>query len=536
MSGKKGKKTGKNLLVRILLVLVLILAGAVGYMGYTAWVDSQEVFRDVTLELGTEAVGIRAFLTQKAVGSRVSFVTDPAKIDLSQVQQTELVLKHGTKNHTVTLTVQDTTAPTADITQQQEISVAEAMPEATALVSNIRDASQVIVYYAQEPVIPEDYSDLDVQIVLEDAHGNQTQQTCRFRFTGWLRDSYLLELGDTITPDLLLTNPEKDQALMEQMDLSGVTTVGEHTVTVTTGNTQASCVITVQDTTAPELKVQNVRIQPGETAEVKDFVVSASDLSGEPEIALVGDMPDCSKNGTHTVSIEAKDLSGNVTAKEAILWVSDNMNPPEIQGAEEAMVVEKHSEPDFLAGVSAKDDIDGKIEATVDTSGLDLTKAGTYYITYSAMDSSGNTGTYKRKVTVEPDAEDTAAKVKEVADSLPDDPEAIRDYVHDLIGYRGDAWGGDDPVWYGFTNHAGNCYVHANTLKALLDYKGYETQLIWVTNKSHYWLIIKLDEGWRHIDSTPSYQHEKVGLGTDRVRYLNLNGRNWDRSKWPKCE
>ena len=196
----------------------------------------------------------------------------------------------------------------------------------------------------------------------------------------------------------------------------------------------------------------------------------------------------------------------------------------------------KHSQPDFLKDVFAKDDIDGEIAATVDTSDLDLTKAGTYYITYSAIDSSGNTGTYKRKVTVEPDEEDTAALVAEIAETLPDDPEAIRDYVHDLIGYRGDAWGGDDPVWYGLNNHAGNCYVHANTLKAFLDYKGYETQLIWVTNKTHYWLIIKLDEGWRHIDSTPSSQHEKVGLGTDRVRYLNLNGRNWDRSQWPKCE
>ena len=536
MSGKKGKRSVTTILIRILLVIALILAGLVGFMGYTAWVDSREVFRDVTVELGKESLGIRAFMTEKAVASRAGFVTDPAKIDLSQVQQTKLVLKHGTKNHTVTLTVQDTTAPSADVTQLQEVSVTEAMPEATALVSNIQDASEVKVYYAQEPVVPEDYSDVDVQIILEDAHGNQTRQTCRFRFTGWMQESFLLELGQTLSPEQLLTNPEKDQALMEQMDLSGITTVGEHTVTVTSGNTQATCVITVQDTTAPELKVRNVRIQPGETPEVEDFVVSSSDLSGDPEIALAEELPDCSENGTHTIVVEARDAHGNVTTREAILWVSDNMNPPEIKGAEEAMLVEKHSEPDFLAGVYAEDDIDGEIKADVDTSDLDMTKAGTYYITYTAMDSSGNTGTYKRKVTVEPDEEDTAALVAEIAETLPDDPESIRDYVHDLIGYRGDAWGGDDPVWYGLNNHAGNCYVHANTLKAFLEYKGYETQLIWVTNKSHYWLIIKLDEGWRHIDSTPSSQHEKVGLGTDRVRYLNLNGRNWDRSQWPKCE
>ena len=232
MSGRKGKGTGIGLVIRILLVVMLILAGIVGFMGYTAWVDSQEVFRDVTVELGQESVGIRAFMTEKAVGSRVSFVTDPAKIDLSQVQQTELVLKHGTRNHTVSLTVQDTTSPTADIMQQQEVSVLEAMPEAAVLVSNIQDASEVSVYYAEEPVVPEDYSDVDVQIVLEDAHGNQTQLTSRFHFTGWLLESYVSELGSTLTADMLLTDPEKDQALMEQIDLSEVTTVGEHTITI----------------------------------------------------------------------------------------------------------------------------------------------------------------------------------------------------------------------------------------------------------------------------------------------------------------
>ena len=383
--------------------------------------------------------------------------------------------------------------------------------------------------------MPEDYSDVDVEVILEDDSGNQLKQVCRFHFTGWLLESYVLELGEELTPEQLLTDPEKDKALAEQIDLSAVTTVGAHTVTVTTGNTQADCVITVEDTTAPELKVQNVRRNPGETVEAKDFVVSVSDLSGEPEVTVAGELPDCSENGTHIITIEAKDAYGNVTKREATLWVSDNMNPPEIRGADEEMVVEKHTEPDFLKDVFAKDDIDGEIAATVDTSGLDMTKAGTYYITYSATDSSGNVGTYKRKVIVEPDEEDTAAMVKEIAATLPNDPEAIRDYVHDLIAYSSD-WGGDDPTWHGFTVNSGNCYVHAHCLQALLTEKGYETQLIWVTNESHYWLIIKLDEGWRHIDSTPSYQHEKVGLGTDKVRYQNLNGRNWDRSKWPKCE
>ena len=52
------------------------------------------------------------------------------------------------------------------------------------------------------------------------------------------------------------------------------------------------------------------------------------------------------------------------------------------------------------SGVTAVDDIDGKCDVTVDTSGLDLSKEGTYTITYSAMDSSGNVATCERKIIV----------------------------------------------------------------------------------------------------------------------------------------
>ena len=239
---------------------------------------------------------------------------------------------------------------------------------------------------------------------------------------------------------------------------------------------------------------------------------------------------------TYEEVVQAEDIFGNVTTETTTLWVTNDMVPPVIYGDLSAMSVEKHSQPDFLAGFSAYDGMDGVCQVECDTSKLDLHTAGTYYITYTATDTSGNVTSQKRKVTVEHDAEDTAALVASIAATLENDPEKIRNYVRSSIRYSTD-WGGDDPVWKGFTEKSGNCYVHALCLKAILDLKGYNTQLIWVTNKTHYWLIIEMEPGvWRHIDPTPSDLHSRYSLMTDQQRLWTLSGRDWDHSQWPACE
>lgn len=536
---KKAKKKKAPLKLRTVFLLITLIAAIYGVLGYTFymyWRDSQEVFHDVTVELGTESLSLRDFMNPNAIPERSHFVTDPAGVDLSRVGTTQLTLRHGGEESTVTLTVLDTTAPEATVEAGRTIAVDGSFPGAMALVSNVTDESDVHVSYATEPVIPEDYSPVSATVVLEDAHGNKTEYSTTFTFTGWLHESIILELGTQLTAEMVLKFPEKDSSYVNQEDLKAVSSaVGEHTLTVSTGAAEESCTVTVRDTTPPVLTLNTVRLMPGDTTDLAAFVSSATDLSGTPTVRMTHEMPDCSKQGTHTITVEAEDAYGNKTTRETTLWVSSNLNPPAISGTTKTLTMEKYSTPDFLAGVSARDDIDGATTVTVDTSELNNAVAGTYYITYSSMDSSGNIGQAKRKVEVLPNEEDTAALVAQIADTLPNDPEAIRDYVRDTIAYSSN-WGGDDPTWYGLTKKTGNCYVHANTLQDFLEYKGYETQMIWVWNESHYWLIIKLDEGWRHIDSTPSPQHQKVSLMTDRDRYLNLNGRDWDRSKWPACE
>ena len=391
----------KSHLISILLLVAALLVALVGWMLYTVWCDSQQVFHDVTVELGRDSITIQDFLTPLGNPSRASFVTDPATIDLSKVGRSSLTLKHGTQKAVVNLTVVDTTAPVAVFLPEYTVSVTDPMPQAGALVEKVEDLSQVRASYETEPVIPEDYSDIFVTVVVEDTSGNQTRGHCLLHFTGWLKENCTLELGKTLQPEMVLTFPEKDAALLDQKDLKEIPkTLGMHVLKVRYGSGTARCAVQVQDTTAPSLVLQNVQCFPGESPEARDFVVSASDLSGDPGICVVGELPDPYAEGAHTITIEARDSSGNATRKDATLWISGNRNLPEIWGAKEEMVLEQGETPDFLSGVTAKDDIDGTCDVTVDTSGLDLSKPGTYYITYSATDSSGNVGTCQRKITV----------------------------------------------------------------------------------------------------------------------------------------
>ncbi len=358
-------------------------------------------------------------MTPYASPEQVKFVSDPALVDLNQVGQTELVLRHGSKEETVLLEVVDTTAPAVEFVTEYTVHIDQGLPEASRLVSQVSDYSAVTVSYPVEPVIPADYGDTKVLIRVEDAAGNRTEGVCTFRFV-WYRDSHTLEYGEKLTVEQVLLDPQRDSCLIDQTQLNTINTMrpGAYSLTGLLGEQSWSVAVTIRDTKGPELK---------------------------------------------------------------------------------------------------------------------LDTAGIYYITYTARDVNGNTASQKRKVIVAHDAGDTAQLLRTVAESLKNDPEEIRDFVHDHICYSV-SFGGDDPLWAGLNDRSGNCYVHAVTLQAILEYKGYESQLIWGKDKTHYWVIVKIGDVWRHIDASSGEFHEMFSLMTDHQRMITLTGRDWDHSLWPACE
>lgn len=496
------------------------------------WLYGQPKFQDVTLELGSPLPETEAFLTGYAVPDWAELITPEADIDLSSTGTQVLQFRHGFQPEEILLTIVDTTAP--QVTFRDVTTPITDMPAPEDFIVSVSDLSETTIDFASPLAVPEQYGHTAVEVLVTDASGNTTSGQCTVTYL-WMQEQLTLELGDTLEKADLLLDPEKDGDLLDQaaLDQISASPVGEYIVSSTYGDVTCECVVTIVDTTPPELVLKWVTTYAGAAVSAEAFVLSASDLSGEITYRFAEPLPDFELAEIQVVTIEAVDAYGNIRTEKATLEVVADATAPTITGLT-ALTVDKNASPDYTAGVSAFDDKDGTVTFTYDSSKVDTSKAGIYYVTYWATDSAGNRATARRRIEVAHDAADTAALVSSIAASLSSDPEAIRDYVRSSIGYSTN-WGGSDPVWYGFKNKTGNCYVHALCLQVLLREKGYSTQLIWVTDKSHYWLLINIGGAWKHIDATPSSLHSRYSLMSDAQRLETLSGRDWDHSAWPAC-
>lgn len=489
-------------------------------------------FQDAAHELGTGGLTVEVFLKEGIRPGKAVFVTDLKRLDLSVPGTHEVTLSYGGREETVTLTIQDTAAPQVVFVPERTLLPGEELkPE--DFVESVSDRSETTVSFAREPVISADYADTTVEVVVRDAGGNEVRGESRVSFQ-WMHDKLVWEYGPKITKGDILVNPQVDGAKLDQAALDRINESGPGSYTLDLQG--KTCSVTVQDTKGPELDVHFAHVWPGEGVGMRDFVRSAEDPSGVAELEFLTDVSTASK-GEFPVQIRAVDKLGNETIAETYLKVNSDHKPPVFEGLED-IIAKKQEQPDYETGVSAADKEDGTVTFTYDHSMVDLTSPGTYFATYTAQDSSGNETVARRRVLVPPDEADVQALVEEVAAQLSEDPKEIRNFAWQKIRYSA-SWGEPDPTWHGFTTWSGNCYVHAFCLKALLDTKGYETQLIWTTDKSHYWVLVNLEElgmGWRHMDATPSPQHVRILYMTDHDRYANLDGRNWDRNAWPKAE
>ncbi len=523
----KKEKDIKNFII-VSLVCVLLIELVYGSLLICKALTKK--FVDVNIELGTESLKIEDFLKDKNNAKNSKFITDISLIDLNKLGKYKITLSYNGEEETVTLNIVDTKSP--KVTFKDVHSYIDYVINPYDFIETIDDLQDVEVTVDSDITI-DTFKTYKVKVVVTDASGNKTSKNCKL-YIEWLKSELTLELGTPLTKEMLLLNPSLDSNYLTDEELSKVNynQIGEYSITATKDGVSFNSLIKVIDTTAPNLELKEVTIYNDATSvDINSFIASVSDLSGDVKTEILTEIK-YGEVGTQEVSIKATDVNGNDVTQTTNLNIIADTEGPLISGLTN-ITIGKNGKIDYYTGVSAYDAKYGPVEYSVDSSKVNVSAAGTYYATYTAKDPLGNVTTSKRKITVRYDSTDVTALVKSIASSLSSDPLALKNYCKNKITYSHND-GGNDPLYYGLVNKNGNCYVHAMCLKALLDEKGIENQLIWVTNKTHYWNLIKVNGSWYHIDSTPGPTHQKIpGLMNDAQRYSTLSGRDWDRSAWP---
>ena len=329
-----------------------------------------------------------------------------------------------------------------------------------------------------------------------------------------VRESVTLETGSREIPLSLFPKEGKEVTLVT--DISGIdlNQPGEHTLQFAYKEKHYDSCLKIVDSTPPAGEPVAHTIYNDETLNPEDFVTDIRDVT--QTTVTFGKAPDFTAGGDQKVSILLTDTSGNVGTVEATLTVIADTTYPEFSSMED-LEVNIGQTVSYRKNVTATDDRDGELSYQIDSSGVNLEKEGTYTILYSATDSSGNTTTVERKLTVSASLVINQELVEETADQLlqkilkdgmsdHDKIYAIFYYVRRNVAYSSapnkDIY---SAAYHAMTKRKGDCYNYFAMAKVLLDRCGIENLPVerYKSSSSHYWLLVNIGTGWYHYDPSP---------------------------------
>ena len=214
-----------------------------------------------------------------------------------------------------------------------------------------------------------------------------------------VRTELTVEVGGTVTAEeFLLQDMGLPVSFGKDPVAEGYLTVpGDYKLTINYWFLSLPATLQVRDTVAPQGTVQNLTVFSNAIPKAADFVTGVSDLT--QVTASFSHEPDTSIDGDQMVTIVLIDLGGNASRYAATLTILHDETAPEISGAEDRMIY-IGIESGLLNGITVTDDLDPEPVITVDDSGVDLAKPGTYEVTYTASDASGNQTSVTSTVTV----------------------------------------------------------------------------------------------------------------------------------------
>lgn len=313
------------------------------------------------------------------------------------------------------LAVLDNVAPVITLNGDYEITmeVGAAYEELGAVVMDNADSN--LEYIVENAVNPNVIGIYTVTYTAMDSAGNAKTEV------------RIVNVVDTTAPTISIngdttTTMEYGEAYIEpgataidnvdaqvEVNVSGTVdsnTVGEYQIsysaTDSNGNTStATRIVLVKDTLGPVVTLlgdETIFVEYGE--EFNEPGASATDnADGALEISVIGTV-NTSVVGEYPITYSATDVSGNTVTVTRLVKVVDSIGPQiTLIGEETITLQDKGTYEEF--GATAVDNADGTLVVSVDGE-VDTSVTGIYYVTYRAVDHSGNESSVTRKVIINP--------------------------------------------------------------------------------------------------------------------------------------
>lgn len=209
---------------------------------------------------------------------------------------------------------------------------------------------------------------------------------------------YHLELGDefeamdNVRYVFLGSDKGINLSGLDEIDLGKT---GEYKLAYSYNNKEYPFTLVIQDTQAPELIVKDYSTDMAEEIDAQDVIVSVSDGSA---FRLSINTENGNSAGTSKVTVTATDENGNSTTQTATLTREVDEEAPEIVGYQESIEVALGAE--FNPELTLADNLDPNPSISINEGTLDIYTPGTYKVSYTVTDRSGNTKNYTQNVKV----------------------------------------------------------------------------------------------------------------------------------------
>ncbi len=172
----------------------------------------------------------------------------------------------------------------------------------------------------------------------------------------------------------------------------------------------------------------------------------------------------------------------------------------------------------YRSGIVVTDDVDPDPTLSVDTSLVDLSREGSYPVTYTATDFAGNASSvtvtlhiYREIVTKETLMsliEKKLAPIIGVSMTTEEKARVVYQFVYQSVSYENKSDKSDwvRAAYYGLTSGYGDCFTYFALSKACFEYLGIENmdiqRTVGLVPERHYWNLVNLGNGqWYHFDA-----------------------------------